>query len=317
MGNSIDDSQVTIDISVPLAGGAIQSLEQLSLIERLLNASNSLIHYLTKLLFPLQLSHFYMMPTQFSIMPVFIVLAITGLCVYAWYKKYYLWLIVWLFYVGTLLPVIGLIQVGGQAAADRYVYLPILPFYLIIAYSLSSLFLSYFQAKKYLYVSIIAAFVISILASLHILTQKQVLIWRNDFTLWQHAYFYDQKNYRAAVNIAALYEREGQLDTALYFYQTATLARPDILSSYNRLAEFYVRLGEIDKALETYEIMDQNGLINEKGTVAKTYFNMAMLYLNTEQIDKAVAAAKKTLQRNPQHKDAKAFLRDYAPNEGL
>ncbi len=296
---------------IQLAGGAIQSLEQLSIIERLLNAANSLVHYLTKLFFPLQLSPYYALPEQFSLIPVFVVLAITLLCLYFWYQKYYISLIIWLFYVITLLPVIGMIQVGGQAAADRYTYLPLLAFYVIIGYFIGKYLFSSFKQKKYAISLTILVVSSLVIYNLVILTQKQVLIWRDDYSLWRQAYWYDDTNDKAAVNLAVLYEREGNNQAALFFYQAAIKAKPDVLASYNLLAEFYVRNNKIDDALAIYEKMDEKGLIDAKGLVAQTYFNMTMLYFNKNQLDKAIATAKKTLQKQPEHAQAQAFLRDY------
>lgn len=310
-GDAGEQVQLITEDGIKLAGGAIQSFEQLGMVERLLNAANSLLHYMTKLFFPVQLSPYYDMPSEFSIVPVIVVIGITALCVYAWYKKHYFWLIAWLFYVGTLLPVIGIIQVGGQAAADRYAYLPLLPFYLIIGYFAAQYIIRFIQQKKYLYFSMLALTIITILLNLSLLTQNQILVWRNDYSLWQHVYRYDFKNYRAAVNLAVLHERDKRPDMALYFYQSAVQTNPDVLSNYNYLANFYVKQGQIDNALAIYEQMDAKGLMNEKGAVATTYFNMAMLYLKKNQINQAIAAAKKTLLRDPNHQQAQAFLRDY------
>ncbi|MEK7989572.1 MAG: hypothetical protein VSS52_001065 [Thiotrichaceae bacterium] len=294
-----------------LAGGAIQSLEQFGIHERLLNAASSLIHYMTKLFFPLQLSPYYNLPEQFSFIPAIIVSIITLLCVYLWFQKHYVWLIAWLFYVGTLMPVIGIVQVGGQAAADRYAYFPLLAFYLILGYLIAKYLFQHLNQKKYSYFVIISVCYIFIVYSLMALTQKQILVWHNDYSLWKHVYLYDPKNSKAAVNLAILQERAGNNAAALHFYQAAIQAKPNLLLSYNYLAEFYVKHDKIDEALAIYEKMDEKGLIDEKGSVAKTYFNMAMLYLRQNQIDKAIAAAKKTLIREPNHEQAQAFLRDY------
>ncbi|MCV6637941.1 tetratricopeptide repeat protein [Candidatus Albibeggiatoa sp. nov. NOAA] len=311
-GNEQDSQpQLLSDDGIQFAGGAIQSLEQLSIIERLLNASNSLVHYLTKLVFPLQLSPYYDLPDQFGIVPVFVVLAVSLLCLYLWFKKYYAGLIIWLFYVGTLIPVIGLVQVGGQAAADRYAYLPLLPFYLLMGYFFTKYLYQYFNQNKYVYLSIIAIVGILVIYNLSMLTQKQILVWRNDYSLWKHVYLYDPQNDKAAVNLAALYSRAGDMDAALHFYKTAIQAKPDVLANYNFLAEFYVKQGKVDDALVIYEMMDEKGLIHEKGSIAITYFNMAMLYLKKNQIDKAIYAAKNTLIRDPNHEQALAFIRDY------
>ncbi|WP_353570598.1 hypothetical protein [Candidatus Albibeggiatoa sp. nov. BB20] len=283
-GEQGNQEQLIGNEGIQLAGGAIQSLEQLSVAERLLNAANGLIHYITKLFIPLQLSPYYNLPEHFSFIAVAAVTAITLLCIYLWFQKQCFWLIGWLFYVGTLLPVIGIVQVGGQAAADRYAYLPLLPFYLIIGYFVAKYLFQYFNQKKQAYLLIISICTIFVIYNLVVLTQKQILVWRDDYSLWKQAYLYDSKNNKAAINLAVLYDRAGNIAATLHFYQAAIQAKPEVLSSYNYLAEFYVKHGQIDAALATYEKMDSKGLIHEKGSVAKTYFNMTMLYLQKNHL---------------------------------
>jgi len=111
------------------AGNAILSMEEIPLSVRVLAASKSLIGYIWKMIFPLNLVPFYPYPKDVSLFSVgylFAALVVIGITVISFVaaRKQKLWLSVWSYYVVTLIPVLGIIQVGSQAMADRYSYLP-------------------------------------------------------------------------------------------------------------------------------------------------------------------------------------------------
>ena len=127
-----------ITIMAQDAGGAVRSLDTFPLDARLLNATRALVFYLQKILFPLKLVPFYPFPTNLHWLEVeyflsgMFVVAITAVCLWMLRQGKLFSFIAWSYYVITLLPVLGIIQIGGQAAADRYTYLPSLGIFILM-----------------------------------------------------------------------------------------------------------------------------------------------------------------------------------------
>lgn len=299
-----------------LSGGALMSLESLNFTQRLLHVAESYIHYLSKLFFPFSFSPYYQMDWQFAIYPLFTLLAITVLTIYAWYKKQYYWLIIWLFYLITLLPVIGLVKIGGQAAADRYAYLPLLPIYLLLGAAVTHILFTVYHRQQVFFVAFILTAVLVIGVTLHTFTRQQVLIWRDDETLWQHALSLDPFNYRAMTNLGQLKERQGDIGQAIRYYRAAISSvisptDPGQLHPYNALAELYLRHQYFAEGLAMYEMMEKKGLNADSGEdIDNIYANMAIIYAKFDQTQKAIHAAQKALAINPQHQEALKVLAD-------
>lgn len=284
---------------------AVASLEAVGMQVRLLNAFNSLIFYISKFIFPIGLSPFYPLPgyTNFfesplSLLPVLACLFITLISVYWWHRKHLYWLISWLFYVITLMPVLGIIQVGSQAAADRYTYFPMLPFYLLTAVGITTL---YDRKKK----STLLGISVLIIVLAH-LTHQQIFIWRNKLIFWNSIVLQFPNSSLAQAHLCRAYFKSAYFEPALEHCQIARSLGYQEGMDLNLLL-IYIELKKIPEALATYHFIITHHL--ELGEDAEfIYYHIGQFYFEQGSLEKARELLEKTLELNPAHIQALAFL---------
>ena len=216
-----------ITILAQKAGHALTIMETVPLSKRLLVAVKSLIAYLLKIILPTNLIPFYPYPKDISLLsleyPLTIILAvgITVICIVRASRERF-WLSLWFYYIVTLIPVIGIIQVGAQAMADRYTYLPSLgPFLmmgLVMAWSWNRVDdLRIKRAIKQLFA--ISAFMILSVAMTY-LTVEQIGMWKDDITFW--SYVIEKEPYSASFvynNRGIAFDKMGRFDKAIADFQ--------------------------------------------------------------------------------------------------
>ena len=273
------------------SGHAIASLKTYPLFFRIATAISGLTFYLEKILLPIGLSPFYPLPTNDSffslkyILAAVLVVSITIFCVWAWKGGSKIYAAVWAYYVITLLPVIGIIQLGEQAAADRYSYMPgIGPFFLIglgISYAwgknYSSKRLSFFCKKIILFMLIL------IFLTLSILTVKQTKIWTDSITLWS----YELKRYPdfwlAYYNRAHAYTTLGEYKHASKDIDKAISYNPKFPQSYYLRAVNYIGVGDYRRALT-----DLDKAIKLDPQFAEAYYIRSKVYIKLGNYQKAL-----------------------------
>ncbi|MEK8015915.1 MAG: tetratricopeptide repeat protein [Candidatus Parabeggiatoa sp.] len=292
--------------------GGIASLESMGLPMRFLNAFNSLIVYISKFLFPISLSPFYPLPAYTSfheyypgLIAAFAVFFITFLCGFLWYKKKYYWLIAWLFYLITLAPVIGIIQVGNQAAADRYVYLPTIPFYILLGVGIVNLLYSN-KLLKMIKLGIVIA-VMFIMGVLLQLTQTQTLVWKNDLTFWDHVVAYAPESALARFNLGTVYLHSGYYETAVKHYQVAISLEPDKHLWAANLPLAYIHLNRLQEALDMLNFWVEHQ-IDLGFSWDVIYYRQGLIYFKQGLLSKAQDALEKALQIKPENKRARNLL---------
>lgn len=201
---------------------------------RLANAVLSYVRYLGKTLLPTRLAVFYPMPAEFPAWKVagaaLLLLALTGL---AWKAGRYC-KVGWLWYLGTLVPVIGIVQVGGQAMADRYTYLPTIGLFLIAAWALP---------RKALPV------LIPVVLALAVGTRLQLRHWESSESLFRHAAAVTERNFIAHLNLAQIHAERGERAEALEHFRTTLAIRPGMWQAQASLGNTLRRWGRPDKAL--------------------------------------------------------------------
>lgn len=139
----------------------------------------------------------------------------------------------WFWFVVTLVPVIGLVQVGGQAFADRYTYIPYIGLFIMIAWGLPELLSKWSQRKTALGLSMIIS-----LTALGICTYQQVSHWNNSFTLFSHAIEATQNNYIAYNNLGVTYNSVGRYQDAIDAYKQALTIKPDYAETHFNLGAY-------------------------------------------------------------------------------
>jgi protein O-mannosyl-transferase len=294
-------------------GGAIFTIEEAGIQIRLLNAFDSLIFYISKFFAPITLSPFYPFPSSqgiqeySSLIPVFAFFLITFVCGYLWYQKKYYWLITWLFYLVTLSPVIGIIKVGNQAAADRYVYLPTIPFYILIGIGIASLLCTE-KIRKILKVGIVTVFLVVSITLLQ-LTQKQTLIWKNDLTFWGYIVAYAPDSALAQFHLGNVYLKIGESEKAVEHYHQAVSLEPRNKWWYKNLPMAYIRSNRLPEAVNLL-----NRLVERQIYIGYSWDNIhymiGRIYFIQGRLQEAQHSLTKALQLNPENKRAQDLLLD-------
>jgi Flp pilus assembly protein TadD len=176
-------ASVAVTVHVQSSGGAVKDLDHFPLAQRIANASVSYVVYALKTLWPTKLAPFYpyvsYSPWDGIVLAAVAALALTTwLCIRRARSAPYL-LVGWFWYLGTLVPVLGLVQVGAQARADRYTYIPILGLLLMSVWGISQILSRWAVAKR-------AGFAAVILGTCAVLTWQQIGFWENNRVLWTH-----------------------------------------------------------------------------------------------------------------------------------
>ncbi len=321
-------------------GGAMAAMEVVPLFIRTLVATESLIAYLGKILLPINLIPFYPYPRDVSLFSfeylsaISLIAGITAACM-VMVKKQRIGLSAWGYYVATLIPVLGIVQAGGQAMADRYTYLPSLgPFLIVGLMSAAVSEKAQWAHQRGRVVSITA--VLFILISLLSLTVRQIGVWRTSMDLWNYviqkgpdeaplAYYNRGQIYmnrgqfgeaiedysmairlnpayqEAVYNRGLAFEKSGQPDRAVEDYERAISLNPSNYQAFNNRGVLYGAAGSYDKAIEFFT----RALII-KQEYPDAYFNRGITHTLTNRRDLALADFNKAIELNQQF--AAAYL---------
>ena len=231
-------------------GGAVSGLDALSLTLRLENSAVSYLAYIGKMLWPANLAVFYSYPKSLPVEWVggsLLVLAGVSVLVIRFAARLPYLLVGWLWYLGTLVPVIGFVQVGIQSMADRYTYLPLIGLFIIMAWGIADL-LSRWRVRD---MALTLAAVLVILACA-ITARVQVGYWGSSLLLWNHAVEASADNYRAHLALGALYADQGRLDLAIQHFSEALRIRLDIPEGHNGLGAALADQGKLLEAIPHY-----------------------------------------------------------------
>ncbi|MBI4681930.1 MAG: tetratricopeptide repeat protein [Nitrospirae bacterium] len=228
-------------------------------IDRLLISVRTLCFYPVKILWPVNLAPMYPYPSKVSffameyIAALILFLAISAFCVYKW-KRNKIWSAVWLFYIATLLPVLGIIKFGYFAAADRYTYLPGLGPFLLISLGITSLY-GYFSNKNLLQLRKYFLFTVFILTvcALSILTIQQIKIWESSISLWSAQINRFPDSHLGHMNLADAYVRDGNYQQAIVVFNKIEELYPSDPDNYFNRGIAYGTLGLHEKAIEDFK----------------------------------------------------------------
>ena len=228
--------------------GAVRSLEQVPLAYRFENATVAMATYLLKLVWPVRLAVIYPMPHSIPAATFILSLAVLiFITVVVWLarKKNPFLPVGWFWFLGTLVPVIGLVKVGDAAMADRYMYIPSIGIFVIVAFGAQK-----FWARRDKFVLLSAAAVV--LLALAAVTERQLQFWRDDETLFKHAMDVTTDNVDAIINYGVALENEGKPMEAMAQYQRAESLAPDSYMACADLGNLFLYMGKPEDALEQY-----------------------------------------------------------------
>jgi len=274
--------------------GAVKSLKAVPLDYRLENAPVALADYLLKIFWPTHLAVIYPMPDIIPAIAVAASIAILVLVTIAiWLsRKQNPFLIVgWLWFIGTLVPVIGLVKVGDAAMADRYTYIPAIGIFIAIAFGLERFFRR-FPLPKF----ILPAAAILVLGILTALTERQLQFWSNDETLFSHALAVTQNNVDAHINYGVALEKQNRFEQALKQYRAAEKIAPDSVFVHNNLGNLLDNLGHRDEAVSEYkkaiELQPRNAQLHD---------SLGIVFTEMGKFSDGMAEFTNAMQLNPQN----------------
>ena len=230
-------------------GHAVLTLQQMPIGFRLENAPVAVVGYMLKLFWPVNLAIVYPLNPVSTLALAASILTLVFISGLAWHwreaKPYFLF--GWLWFLGTLVPVIGLVQVGIQAMADRYTYIPSIGFFIALVFLVSD-YAAQFHVPKVMTVGVAAL----ILTACVLLMEFQLQFWRNTETLFRQALAVTSNNYLAHLNLGLALEQKDDLAGALTEYQETLRLDPSYPGLHNHLGIVFDKLGRHAGSLAEY-----------------------------------------------------------------
>ena len=279
---------------VQRASGAVRSEAAFPVLLRIENALVSYAFYIVQMFWPVRLAVFYPYPQRFPFWePLTAAVLLAGITVFALLeRRRHPYLIAgWLWYLVTLLPVIGLIQVGSQAHADRYMYIPMVGLLLILAWG----------ARELLSRGAMVFAAAGAGCCCAVLTYGQVGVWQNSEVLYRHALSVTQGNYVAEHNLGTyLMSQAGRLQEAIHHLEAAVRIRPDSLESRTDLGNALAKDGRLVEAIAQYEAALR---IQPNSPITLNDLGNALSQI-PGRLPEAIADYRKALQLQPDYADA-------------
>jgi tetratricopeptide (TPR) repeat protein len=278
-------------------GGAFLGVENLSLGARSGNALISYCRYLGKLFWPMDLAVFYPHPGHWPVEQVFLAGGlILGISVLFFVKRgrYPFLLMGWLWFVGTLVPVIGLVQAGWVAMADRFTYIPSLGVLVVViwgAYELT-------RRWRYHELALSVAGCLAIVLCIG-LTRQQLGHWQDSEALYRHALEVTENNYLAHNNLGHVLLKKNQIDEAISQFQEAIRLKPDFANAHYNLGVALNKKGQTDEAIRQYQ-----EAIRLPPDYAATHNNLASALVEKGQTDEAISQYREAIRLKPDYAGA-------------
>jgi Flp pilus assembly protein TadD len=277
--------------------GMLDSVSRLSWDARLENALVSYVRYLGKTFWPSRLAIFYPYPTAWPIWEVvacaLLLLAISGLVLGTARSRP--WLFVgWFWFLGVLVPFIGLIQAGAQAMADRFMYVPALGVFVAMIWGLHGLA----KGGRYQQNGLSVAGAAAILVCL-VLTRQQLRYWKDSEALSRHALEVTENNWLAHLNLGSALDEKGQFDEAIREFQEAVRLKSGYAQAHNNLGVALVRKGQIDEGISQYQ-----EAIRLKPDYALAHSNLGIALARKGQIGEAIREFQEAVRLKPDFAEA-------------
>jgi len=311
---------------------ALYTFEALPVTTRIANAFVSYASYIIKTIWPQKLAIFYPHPFgMLSSWNIFgSVLLIAGLSFLAirMLNQYKYMAVGWFWYLGTLIPVIGLIQVGAQSMADRYTYIPLTGLFIMLAWGISDLLKKWHYRK-----TVLAVCTIILLFTFSTRSYFQIRHWENSAAVFKNAIQTTKNNWLAYRELGLALMRDDKLDDAVFYYKKALQIRPKYLTALDNLGMTLYRLEKFEEALFYYskalKIDPKNaGIHNNTANIltalgkleeaikhykkavlidsefADAHYNLANVLAVQGQLDKAVLYYESAIKKNSEYSDA-------------
>jgi protein O-mannosyl-transferase len=276
---ALSAASCAITFLVQRQGNAVQSLALLSVRERVSNAMVSYARYVVKLIWPANLSLVYpyerVLPAYEIIAAVMLLVLVTWL---AWRlrKTHPWWIVGWAWFVITLLPVIGIIQVGAQAMADRYSYLPSIGLFIAIVWE-AALNRGAWARE------VIRLFAIVLLCGCLVASSRQIGYWRDSETLFAHAVAVTKDNALAECNLSAALFEQGRKDEAMIHAKEALRIDPNYIEAMNNLEILLLEEGKLAEAQNQI-----HAVLLRQPDNAQAHFQLGMVFIKQGRTNEAI-----------------------------
>jgi protein O-mannosyl-transferase len=290
-----------ITVAVQGRGGTVASGVVLPLGGRIANALTAYVAYLAKTFWPAHLAAYYPYPSSIQVARVagslILLGALTALAVRLARRHPYV-PVGWFWYLGTLVPAIGLIQVGTQAMADRYTYIPLIGIFIVLAWGVPELVARWPRSR----VALLGAAAVALLACTAA-TRAQVRHWSDSKALWTHALRVTKENYAAHTYMGNALSLEGDLEGAIDQYEEALRIRPDYPEAHNNLGPALARTGRLDEAVASF-----TEAVRLRPNFADAHSNLGLALASQGKLDEAIAQYQEALRLSPEHASARGNL---------
>ncbi len=278
-------------------GGSVSSLDTLPVGARLANALVSYLRYVGKLFWPESLSVLYPhpghWPASLVIAAGMFVAAVSAWVVWRGRREPYL-PVGWFWFLGTLVPVIGLVQVGVQSMADRYTYIPAIGIFIMVAWGALELTGRWPQRQSVLLMAAAA-----VLSGCLMATSRQLRYWNDSETLFRHAVQVTDRNYLAYNNLGFFLSGRGNADEAMEDYQKSLEINPNYQDAQNNLGHALAAKGRYAEAIARYE-----AALRINPNLVEAHNNLGNALSDTGKLEEAIAHYLKALQIRPDDEDA-------------
>jgi Flp pilus assembly protein TadD len=282
-------SQLTLNAIAPLSTLPIQV--------RVANALISYVRYLEKTLFPHDLAVLYphpgMLPYWKTAGAALALFLISFAVIRSRHLHPYL-LVGWLWFLGTLVPVIGLVQVGHHAMADRFTYVPLIGLFVMATWGIADA-LDYRRFGR----TILAISGVIVLSALTASTWFQIGHWKNSITLFEHTLRVTSNNDLAHYNLGVALQQEGKIGDATVHYAEAVRIRPDYSEAHNNFGVALAMQGDLEKAISHF-----SEALRVWPDSAQANNNMGLAFMMQGRLDEAVVSFARVLEKRADYVEA-------------
>ena len=306
-------ASAVVTVMAQRAGHALRAASGYSLLNRIETALTSYVRYLGMAVWPSKLAVLYPHPTK--LFPAWqvaaatlVLLLVTAIVVWQWRQRPYL-IVGWLWFLGSMFPMIGLVQVGGQALADRYAYIPFIGLFVMAVWTVAD-----WAERRKIPAAGIAVATTVVLIALGVVTHRQIGFWRDTPTMWRRALEVTENNFVAHTNLATFLDQQGQVEEAAEHLRAALAIQPDDLIATLSLGTYEHQHGNLPAAIERYKIVALHATDPDLRTTA--YSNLGSAYRQVGDYDDAKQCYERALQLSPRHSIAIVGLGLVALHEG-
>ena len=277
--------------------GAMSSLEKLPLLPRINNAFIGIVDYVWQTFWPARLAVYYPYPANGPaiwqiVLSIALLIAITAIVVTFRGRRPYL-LTGWFWFLGMLVPNIGIVQAGSQARADRFTYLPQIGLCILVTWTVADMMASW--RRRRLILGLAAAMAI---IALMFCAGTQTRYWRNSESLWNHTIAVNPENPVAEGALGSALMAEGKTDEAITHFKKGLSIWSTDAGAHNNLGNALLEKGQLDEAIAHYR-----KALEFQANNAMAYYNLGVAYFRKKDLDEAIFQYRKAIEIQPDYPD--------------